>query len=129
MAAIFLMAESKEQKPNPVRDKSFAFALRVVKLYKYLAHEKQEYVLSKFLLNAGTLIGAYVESAQQSPDRPDFQREMSIALQHAVKTEYWLKLLSAGEYLSATEFDSIYADADELVSLLTSIVKSAKRNP
>ena len=121
------MDDNKEQKPNPVRDKSFAFALRIARLYKYLANEKQEYVLSKYLLTAGTHIGAQVESAQKSPDRLDFQREMHIALQHAVKTEYWLKLLNEGDYLSQTEFDSMFTDADELVSLLTAIVKSSKR--
>lgn len=121
------MNEKQEEKPNPVRDKSFAFALRIAKLYKYLTKEKQEYALSKYLLIAGTHIGAQVESAQKSPDRLDLQREMHIALQHAVKTEYWLKLLNEGEYLSQAEFDSIFADADELVSLLTAIVKSSKR--
>jgi four helix bundle protein len=121
------MNEPNEQKPNPVRDKSFAFALRVVQLYKYLTNEKQEYVLSKYLLNAGTHIGAQVEAAQQAPERHDFQREMGIALQHAAKTQYWLKLLAEGDYLSQPEFNSIIADADELARLLTSIVKSSKR--
>jgi four helix bundle protein len=121
------MDDANESKPNPVRDKSFAFALRIVRLYQYLTDEKHEYILSKFLLNAGTLIGACVESAQRSPDRLDFQREMSIGLQHTAKTVYWLKLLQAGAYLTTEEFDSIHADADELLSLLTSIVKSSKR--
>ncbi len=77
------MEETKDKKPNPVRDKSFAFALRIIKLYKYLTTEKLEYVMSKYMLNAGTNIGAYVESAQQSPDRFDFQRETGAALQNA----------------------------------------------
>jgi four helix bundle protein len=98
------MNEPNEQKPNPVRDKSFAFALRVVQ------H-----------------IGAQVEAAQQAPERHDFQREMGIALQHAAKTQYWLKLLAEGDYLSQPEFNSIIADADELARLLTAIVKSSKR--
>jgi four helix bundle protein len=121
------MDNANEQKPNPVRDKSFAFALRIVQLYKYLTNEKQEYILSKYLLNAGTHIGAQVEAAQQAPERHDFQREMGIALQHAAKTQYWLKLLSSGSYLTQAEFDSIIADADELARLLTAIVKSSKR--
>lgn len=123
------MEESKEQKPNPLRDKSLAFALRIVKLYRYLTNEKQEYGLSKYLLNAGTHIGAHVEAAQQAPDRPNFQHEMGVALQHAVKTQYWLKLLAEGSYLTKAEFDSIIADADELARLLTTIVKSAKHTP
>ena len=121
--------EHKEAKPNPARDKSLAFALRVVRLHRYLTNEKQEYGLSKYLLNAGTHIGAHIEAAQQAPDRPDFQREMGVALQHAVKTQYWLKLLVEGGYLTQAEFDSISTDADELVRLLTAIVKSAKRTP
>ena len=123
------MEETKDKKPNPVRDKSFAFALRIIKLYKYLTTEKQEYVMSKYMLTAGTNIGAYVESAQQSPDRFDFQREMGAALQNAARTEYWLKLLHESDYLTQQEFDSVFADADELVSLLISIVKSSKRTP
>lgn len=119
--------ENKEAKPNPARDKSLAFALRIVRLYRYLTNEKQEYGLSKYLLTAGTHIGAHVEAAQQAPERSDFQREMDIALQHAVKTQYWLKLLVEGGYLTQAEFDSIIADADEMARLLTSIVKSSKR--
>ncbi|NOT63683.1 MAG: four helix bundle protein [Acidobacteria bacterium] len=123
------MEETKNQKPNPVRDKSFAFALRIIKLYKYLSTDKQEYVMSKYMLTTGTNVGAYVESAQQSPDRFDFQREMGAALQNAARTEYWLKLLHQSDYLTQQEFDSIFDDADELVSLLTAIVKSSKRTP
>ena len=121
------MDESKDQKPNPARDKSFALALRIVRLYRYLTNDKQEYVLSKYLLHAGTHIGAHVESAQQAPDRNDFQREMGVALQHAAKTQYWLKLLAEGDYLSQAEFDSMIVDADEMARLLTAIVKSTKR--
>ena len=121
------MTEDQEQKPNPVRDKAFAFALRIVRLYKYLTNEKKEYGLSKYLLHDGTNIGAFVESAQKSPDRGNFRHEMSIALQHASKSQYWLKLLLEGEYLAQAEFDSMFKDSDELVSLLTSIVKTSNR--
>lgn len=96
------MEEMTEQKPNPARDKSFAFALRIVKLYRYLTNEKQEYGLSKYLLNTGTHIGAHVEAAQQALDHHGFQHEMGLALQHAVKTQYWLKLLVEGGYLTKT---------------------------
>lgn len=123
------MEESKEHKPNPVRDKSLAFALRIVKLYRYLTNEKQEYGLSKYLLNAGTHIGAHVEATQQAPERLNFQHEIGVALQHAVKTQYWLKPLVEGSYLKQAEFDSIIAAADELTRLLTSIVKSSRRTP
>jgi four helix bundle protein len=111
---------------GPALEKSFKFALRIVKLYKHLADVRKEFVLSKFLLAAGTQIGARIETAQQAEDRYGFIHEMSIALQKAVETKYWLKLLQAGEYLNQTEFDSIAADDDELVALLTSIVKTSK---
>ncbi len=107
-------------------DKSFKFALRIVKLYQHLVDVRKEFVLSKFLLAAGTQIGARVESAQQAEDRFGFIREMSVALQKAAETKYWLKLLQAGEYLTQAEFDSIAADDDELLALLTSIVKTSK---
>ncbi len=116
-------------KENPVLDKSFKFALSIINLYKYLADEKKEFILSKFLLTSGTLVGARVESAQRAPDHRNFTYEMGLALQKAAETEYWLKLLLAGAYLAQSEFDTYFADADELVSLLTKIVKTAKGNP
>lgn len=91
------------KKDNPILDKSFKFALRVIKLYKYLTDEKREFVLSKFLLTSGTLIGARVETAQATLDRHTFNHEMSVALQKAKETEYWLKLLLAGEFLTQQE--------------------------
>ncbi|MBI1760114.1 MAG: four helix bundle protein [Acidobacteria bacterium] len=115
-----------EKKDNPVLDKSFKFALRIVKLYKYLTDEKREFVLSKFLLTAGTLIGARVETSQAAVDRNAFSSELNMALQKAKESEYWLKLLLAGEFLTQAEYDSIFADADELVSLLTKIVKTSR---
>jgi four helix bundle protein len=111
---------------GPTLEKSFKFALRIVKLYQHLVDEHKEFVLSKFLLAVGTQIGARVESAQQAEDKYGFTREMSIALQKAAETRYWLKLLRAGEYLTQAEFDSITADDDELLALLTSIVKTSK---
>jgi four helix bundle protein len=115
-----------EPKDNPVLDKSFKFALRIVKLYKYLTDEKHEFALSKFLLTSGTLVGARVETAQAAVDRHAFSHEMSTALQKAKESKYWLKLLLVGEFLTQAEYDSIFADADELVSLLTKIVKTSR---
>ena len=78
---------------NAIREKSFAFAVRVVNLYKYLRAEKKEFVLSKQLLRSGTAIGALVREAEQAESKPDFVHKMSIALKEANESEYWLTLL------------------------------------
>ena len=107
--------------------KSFLFAVRIVKLCKYLSCSKKEHVLSKQLLRAGTSIGANIAEAEQAQSRADFISKMSIALKEAVETNYWLRLLQASEYLSEAEFSSIYSDCRELEKMLTAIVKTAKQ--
>jgi four helix bundle protein len=121
--------DKPNKKDNPVLDKSFQFALRIVKLYQYLTDEKREFVLSKLLLTSGTLIGARVETSQAAFDRNAFAYELNTALQKARESEYWLKLLLAGGFLTQSEYDSFFADADELVSLLTKIVKTSRGQP
>ncbi|MEX1228693.1 MAG: four helix bundle protein [Planctomycetaceae bacterium] len=111
---------------NVVRDKSFAFAVRIVKLYKHLNTDKREYVISKQLLRCGTAIGALVREAEQAESKPDFIHKMGIALKEANETEYWLQLLKATDYLNAKSFASIHKDAVELLKLLTSIIKFTK---
>ncbi len=111
---------------NIILDRSFNFAVRIVNLYKYLCNEKKEYVLSKQLLRSGTSIGANVTEAQKGQSKADFIAKMNIALKEANETEYWLRLLHRTDYLSKREFDSIESEADELISLLVSICKSAK---
>lgn len=114
-------------KDGALQGKSFAFAVRVVHLYKYLCGEKKEFVLSKQVLRSGTAIGALVREAQQAESKADFVHKMAIALKEANETEYWLFLLSETEYLSAKESESIIADNRELLKLLTSIIKSARQ--
>lgn len=114
-------------KENPVRDKSFAFALRIVKLAKFLETEKREYVLSKQVLRSGTAIGALVRESEHAESKADFIHKMSIALKEANETEYWLELLYEGEYIDKRSFQSMKLDIEELIKLLTAIVKSAKR--
>jgi len=111
---------------NVVKEKSFAFAVRVVNLYKHLSSEKKEYVISKQLLRSGTAIGALVREAEQAESKPDFIHKMAIALKEANETEYWLDLLHETKYLEPAAFSSIQRDATELLKLLTSIIKSAK---
>lgn len=111
---------------NAIADKSKDFALRIVKLYQYLCDKKTEYVLSKQLLRNGTSIGANVKEAIRGQSKADFYAKMNIALKEASETEYWLELLSESGYLSVYEFDSIYADCQELLKLLMSITKTQK---
>ena len=111
---------------NVIVDKSKNFAVRIIKLYKYLCENKKEYVLSKQLLRSGTSIGANVKEAIRGQSKADFVAKMSIALKEASETEYWLELLHETDFIDKKQFDSIYADNNELLKLLMSIVKSSK---
>ena len=106
--------------------KSFLFAVRIVKLSKYLNADKHEYVLSKQLLRAGTSIGANISEAEQAQSRADFISKMNIALKEAAETNYWLRLLHATDYLEDREFMSVYDDCVQVKKLLVAIVKTAK---
>ncbi len=115
-------------KENIVLEKSFAFAVRIVNLYKYLTEQKKEYVLSKQLLRCGTSIGANITEAQRAQSKPDFISKMSIALKEAYEVDYWLRLLWATEYIEENAYKSMSEDNEELISLLMAISKSAKNN-
>lgn len=106
-----------------IENKSFDFAVRIVNLYKFLTHEKKEYILSKQLLRCGTSIGANVAEAQKAQTKPDFNAKMNVALKEANETQYWLKLLYKTNYLTENEFDSIESDIKEIIAILTSICK------
>ena len=111
---------------NTVENKSFLFAVRIVKLCRYLQEEKKEYILSKQLLRAGTSIGAHVAESQQAQSRADFVAKMNISLKEAVESNYWIRLLHASEYLSEAEATSILSDCRELEKMLTSIIKTSR---
>lgn len=115
-------------KENIVKDKSYAFAVRVIRLYQYLTGAKKEYVLSRQLLRSGTSVGAMVREAEHAETKPDFRHQMAIAQKEINETIYWLGLLSATEYLTKEQFDSINSDAVEIIKLLTSIIKTSKNN-
>ena len=95
---------------NAIQEKSFFFAVRTVKLCRYIQAEHKEYILTKQLMKCGTSIGANVSEAQQAQSRPDFVSKRNIALKEAYETNYWLRLLYATELLTEKEFQSIYAD-------------------
>lgn len=111
---------------NIIKDKSKAFAIRIVKLYQFLIKEKVEFILSKQILKSGTSIGANVKEALRGQSKPDFIAKMNIALKEASETEYWLEILYETGYIDEIQMKSIYVDVQELIKLLTSIVKTAK---
>ena len=111
---------------NAIEEKSFHFAVRIVKLCKYLREEKREFILSKQLMRSGTSIGANIIESQQAQSRADFISKLNIALKEAAETNYWLRLLLATDYLTDSEYLSIIADCTELEKLLTAIIKTSR---
>ena len=111
-------------KENVLLVKSKRFALRVIKLYKYLDNQKREHILSNQVLRSGTSIGANVKEAAFAQSKADFQAKMFIAQKECAETEYWLELLHESDYINNTEFESIYADCQELIKLLVSSNKT-----
>ena len=117
---------------NPIRDKSFSFSLRIVKLYQHLTDKRKEFVLSKQVLRSGTSIGANIEEAHfqrngfRAQSDSDFQAKISIAYKEALETAYWLRLLFAAKYITERQFKSIYPDCSELVKLTGSIQLSMR---
>lgn len=109
-----------------VGEKSYRFAIRIVNLYKYLCDERKEYVLSKQLLRSGTATGALLKEAEHGQSKPDFLNKVNIALKEANETAYWLMLLKDTGYISEKEFNSVIADAEELIKMLVTIVKTTK---
>ena len=111
---------------NQIQIESKAFAIRIIKLYKYLKENKQVYVLSKQVLRSGTSIGANVRESVNAQSRMDFINKLNIALKEANETEYWLELLHESDVLDDTQFESIYNDCGKLAATLTKIIKTTK---
>lgn len=114
-------------KNNVVRNKSFDFAIRIVKLYQYLNNNKKEFILSKQLLRSGTSVGAMIREAEHAESKSDFIHKFAIAQKEANETVYWLELLKATDYLNEKEFENIYNDAITILKLITSILKTSKK--
>ena len=113
---------------NSIEKRSYLFALRIVKAYKYLTKQKDEYVLSKQMLRSGTSIGAMMREAKFAQSRADFVNKASITLKEANETPYWIELLHDSEYIDDLSFNSLHQEADELTAILVSIVKTTKEN-
>ena len=108
-------------------DKSEAFSGRILKMYKYLSSDKNELIISKQILRSGTSIGANISESRNAQSNADFINKLNIALKEADEALYWIKILHNGEYINEKEYESIYNDADELVKLLVSSIKTLKQ--
>ena len=120
------MSDAAPKKANVLKDKSYAFAIRIVKANRHIVNEQREFVLSKQLLRSGTSIGANVAEANQAQSRADFISKLSIALKETVETEYWLNLLRDSDILTQSQADSLMEDCLELKKILVAVVKTTK---
>lgn len=111
-----------------LKDKSFMFALLVVKIGKRLIDERREYVLSKQLLRSGTSIGANIREAQNAQSKSDFIHKLSISQKECDETLYWLELLSQSDYINKEEFEEAHKAANELLKMLRSSIMTSKAN-
>ena len=121
--------ESKfEEKDNIIRSKSFDFSVRIVNLYKVLYYERNEKTLSKQLLRSGTSIGANIEEGIAAFSKKEFIFKLQISYKEANESFYWIKLLYRTNYINDVEFESLKLNVEEIIKLLTSIIKSSKLN-
>ena len=115
-----MRGEMKNSTGNLALEKSFSFALRIVKLYRHFSEKKKEFILSKQVLRSGTSIGANLEESRGAQTPSDFQTKISIAYKEARETSYWLRLLFASKYLTERQFVSLHTDCEELIRILGS---------
>jgi four helix bundle protein len=109
-----------------LQEKSYAFALRIVKLCQFLTEERHEFVLSRRVLESGTSVGVLIEEARQGEDRVDFRQKLSVANKEAFKTNFWLRLLRDSEYINEKQAESLLKDCEELQKMLVSSLKTTK---
>ena len=122
------MKNSRNRTDSLLHAKSYVFALRIIRMTKFLRENKQEFILSKQILRSGTAIGALVRESECAQSRPDFINKLSVALKEANETDYWLNLLKDSDYIANNSFDSIDSDCGELIALLISSIKTVKNN-
>ena len=111
---------------NIAKEKSKAFSIRIVNLYKFLTETKNEFVLPKQILRSGTSVGANIAESECSISADDFTAKIYIALKECAETKYWLELLRATDYITQSQFDSIYSDCEELRKILSSTTKTMR---
>ena len=113
---------------NIIRERSFAFAIKIVELSKHLMNDQKEFVLSKQLLKSGTSIGANVREADNAESKPDFIHKMGIAQKEADETVYWIELLYATKFLDRNRFEQLIDEANQLLKIIKAIILSSKAN-
>jgi len=117
-----------ENKENIIIQKSFDFAVRIIKLYQYLCKEKNEFVMSKQVLRSGTAVGALIREAQNAESKADFVHKLGIAQKECDESMYWLELLNTTNYLTDDECNSIHSNANDLLKMIRSAILTSKKN-
>lgn len=115
-----------EKSKNPLRDKSYAFAMNIVRLSQGLVKEKKEFVLSKQILRSVTSVGALIRESEFTASKADFINKLTVSLKEANETEYWLILLYDTDYLDKQNFESLRIECKELIAMLVSSIKTSK---
>jgi len=114
-------------KKNILKEKSFGFAVRIVNLYKYLKMDYNEFILSKQIVASGTSVGALIREAEHAESMKDFLHKLNISLKEINETSYWLDLLFATKFINKRMYESLKSDAEELLKLLITSVKTSKQ--
>ncbi len=113
---------------NILKEKSFALALRIIKLYKFLIDNKKEYVLSKQVLRSGTSVGAMIREAQNAESKMDFVHKLAIAQKECDESLYWLELLVQSDYITDESFKSVYGETEQVFKMIKSAILTTKKN-
>ena len=116
------------EKKNVIKEKSFEFARQIVFLYKHLAENKKEFVMSRQMLRSGTAVGALVREAQNAESKADFIHKLGIAQKECDETIYWLELLNSTQFLTEEEFIKINNEAVENLKIIKRVIISTKNN-
>jgi len=116
------------RKENVLKEKSYAFAWKIIKTFYHLKDDKKEYVISKQLIRSGTSSGAQIEEANQAQSKADFIHKLSIANKEAVETNYWIRLLIDSEILDKSKGEELRKDSDELIKILVASIKTSRAN-
>lgn len=116
------------QSKNILKEKSFALALRIIKLYKFLVENKKEYVMSKQVLRSGTSVGAMIREAQNAESKMDFVHKLAIAQKECDESLYWLELLVQSDYITDESFKSVYGETEQVFKMIKSAILTTKKN-